>query len=187
MIVDREKDEQENILDHINNSLSPQDKKILKTEIDFGVPRVIPGIGLDTVKHSDPNSEYVYNTQVEVKDRQNHKTTVEYRRLDLGLQLELLGIEKDRIFRKKYQEYSQSELKKIYCELGQFREESIEMVVEDTGDIDTKKMRFYPIQDSLLYIGEIVSTCVFDKEKKHLKDLFRDPSMDGLEYHTSSP
>lgn len=183
MLVDRLKDEKENILDHINNSLSPQDKKILKTEIDFGVPRVIPGVGLDTVKHSDPNSEYVHNTQVEVKDRQNHHTTVEYRRLDLGLQLELLGIEKDRIFRKKYQEYSQTELKKIYCELGQFREESIEMVVEDTGDIDTKKMRFYPIQDSLLYIGEIVSTCVFDKEKKHLKDLFRDPSMDGLEYH----
>lgn len=183
MLVDKTKDEKENILDHINASLSPQDKKILKTEIDFGVPRVIPGIGLDTVKHSDPNSEYIYNTQVEVKDKHNHHTTVEYRRLDLGLQLELLGIEKDRIFRKKYQEYSQTELKKIYCELGQFREESIEMVVEDTGDIDTKKMRFYPIEDSLLYIGEIVSTCVFDKEKKHLKDLFRDPSMDGLEYH----
>lgn len=183
MLVDRTKNEQENILDHINNSLSPQDKKILKTEIDFGLPVVIAGVGLDTVKRQDPNSEYVYNTQVEVKDRQNHKTTVEYRRLDLGLQLELLGIEKDRIFRKKYQEYSQSELKKIYCELGQFREESIEMVVEDTGDIDTKKMRFYPIDNSLLYIGEIVSTCVFDKEKKHLKDLFTDPNMDGLEYH----
>lgn len=189
MQVDTTLPEYDNILLHINKALKKTDTPIKKGDITLGAPEAIAGIGLDTVDRTNPNREYIYNTKLKVipsaQYSYEHPTTVEYRRLDIGLQLWFChGDNLTLVFTKDYSEYSSDDIKRAFCQKGKLREESITIVIEDTGETDKKKIRLYPIEDSLLYIGEYSHIVTFKIDKKSIPGMFSDPRLEGLEYHT---
>lgn len=189
MLADRTKSEKTIILDHINAVLRTGDSPILESDISFGLPTPIP-VKKDNVDKINPNLRYVPNTRLKViptdEYRYDNPTDIEYRRVDLAIQYQLIeGLEKV-LFDRMRSKITLKEIKDYFCELCKLRNDSIEVELSEHSDKHVENIRIYPIANSLLYIGEIRCLGQFLEEDPRvpLPDAFpnNDP-LDGYEYN----
>lgn len=190
MLVDRQKSEFQNLLDHINQSLSSSDIPIEPHEISFDRPRVIPSITPDTVNKSKPNDSYIYNTIIKVIPSSQYDyedpIDIEYRRIDLDTQYQIVSGDREIEIDKKRSELSKKDIKGLLCDLCRFRDDSLEIDLFDTVKANEQRIVLYPIEHSLLYIGQIerIITYIPEDGRIRFSDIINSTPLDGLEYET---
>jgi len=171
MNIDITKNEVDNVTSLINTAMAKTYSGLSFTDLT-----VIDGVGIDTVSKSAPNQDYVSNTKVSISGGSDYDGPdgIEYRRIDIHLQHELLGGADSTTHNKSYSEEEINGVCDAIIAKAKLRKESLDIVYDSvTGQDHIKKIKLSAKRGSLLYIGKLEITVTF--KVKTLK-------LDGFKY-----